>query len=34
MIEANWSSYIYDYAYKFDNFEVVVLYFDSFHLII
>ncbi|EGR34851.1 hypothetical protein IMG5_000790 [Ichthyophthirius multifiliis] len=34
MIEANWGSFVYDYAYKFDNFTLSVFYFDSFHMII
>ena len=34
MIEANWGNYVYDYAYKFDDFPLSMFYFDTFHLII
>ena len=34
MIEANWTTFIYDYAYKFNNFVGAMLYFDIFHMLI
>ena len=34
MLEANWSNYIYDYAYKYDNFIAAAFYFNIFHMIV
>ena len=34
MIEAEWSQYTYDYAYKFGNFAKAACFFDGFHMII
>ncbi len=34
MIEAEWSIYIYDYSYKFQDFWGAALFFDVFHMIV
>lgn len=33
-IEAEWSNFTYDYAYKFQDFLTACLYFNGFHLIV
>ena len=34
MIEAEWSNYTYDYAYKFNDLWSSAIYFDVFHMIV
>ena len=34
MIEANWSPYTYDYAWKFDSLAKSACFFNGFHMII
>lgn len=34
MVEANWSAFTYDYAFKIDDFYASAFYFNSFHMII
>ena len=33
MIESGWTSFIYDYAYKFDNLTVSSLYFITWDIL-
>ncbi|EGR33043.1 hypothetical protein IMG5_062980 [Ichthyophthirius multifiliis] len=34
MVQSNWSLFTYDYAYKFDNLYISMMFFDTFDMII